>query len=292
MFKNLTLARVKGLTSAGELGLAARNTPFSPCGPTQVASAGFVPPRGPLQAGCESVAGHWILGVKIQTKTVPPAEIDKLVDARAAAIERETGRKPGKKQRRELKDEALLELLPKAFPKDTTVLVWIDAERGLLALDNVSPAKTDVVTTLLVQALGLVAAPLQTAVAPAAWMRDQLIGDPENNGFDLGNECELRNPETKATVRYANLSVATPEVTEHVLGGKQVRRLGLEWTNGTVADFVLADDGTLRKIDLTIPATARSEGADDFDANIALGTGALRVLIADLIAALGGEVQP
>lgn len=292
MFKNLTLARVTGLSSAGVLGAAAQTAPFAPCGPTQVASVGFAPPRGSQGAWCESVAGHWILAVKLQAKTVPPAEIDKLVDARAAAIERETGRKPGKKQRRELKDEALLELLPKAFPKDTTVLVWIDAERGLLALDNVSPAKTDVVTALLVQALGLVVAPLQTTVAPAAWMRDQLIGDPENNGFDLGNECELRNPETKATVRYANLSVATPEVTEHVLGGKQVRRLGLEWTNGTVADFVLADDGTLRKIDLTIPATARSEGADDFDANIALGTGALRVLIADLIAALGGEVQP
>lgn len=291
MFKNLTLARVSGLTSADSLTPGAWGAQFAPCGPTQVASVGFVPPRGPHGAWCESVAGQWILAVKLQAKAVPPAALDKHVNAAAAVIERETGRKPGKKHRRELKDQALLELLPHAFPKDTTVLVWIDAERGLLAMDNVSPAKTDVVTTLLVQALGLVVAPLQTVMSPEAWMREQLVGDPLNNGFDLGSECELRNPETKATVRYSNLSLAAPDVREHVLGGKAVRKLGLEWTNGTVADFVLAEDGTLRKIDLTVPP-GDGKAADEFDANITLGTGALRVLIADLIEALGGEVQP
>lgn len=290
MFKNLTLARVTGLTSAGVLGAAAQTAQFAPCGPTQVASVGFVPPRGPHGAWCESVVGHWILAVQLQTKAVPPAEIDKLVDKQAAAIERETGRKPGKKQRRELKEEALLELLPKAFPKDTKVLVWIDVDRGLLAMDNVSPAKTDAVATLLVQAMGLIVAPLQTEVSPAAWMRDQLVGDPGVDKFDLGSECELRNPETKATVRYSNLSLAAPDVREHVQGGKAVRKLGLEWTNGAVADFVLADDGTLRKIDLTTPL-GDGQATDEFDANITLGAGTLRVLIADLIAALGGEIE-
>lgn len=290
MFKNLTLARVKGLTSAGDLGVAARDARFMPCGPTQQASVGFVPPRAAHGAWCESIAGHWIVAVKIQTKTVPPSEIDKWVDAAGAKVEQETGRKPGRKHRAELKEQALLELLPKAFPKDKLVRVWIDAERGLLALDSVSASTTDTAYAMLARVLGLTIAPLQTVVAPAAWMRWVLDCQQGSGGFDLGNECELRNPETKATVRYSNLSLAAPDVREHVLGGKEVRRLGLEWTNGVLADFVLADDGTLRKIDLVVPPADAEAAADAFDADVAIGAGTLRVLIADLIAALGGEV--
>ena len=290
MFKNASLARVSGLTSAGDLGALAGLARFAHCGPTQPLAIGFVPPREQNGALCESVAGHWVMAVQIETRTVPASEIAKLVDRRAKEIEGETGRKAGKKQRRELKDEAVLELMPKAFPKLARVLVWIDPLQGLLVVDSSSTSKTDAVITLIVQALGLKVAPLTMQVAPAAMMRAWLHVAQGLGPFDLGTECELKAEGTKATVRYANLSVDAPEVRAHVAGGKAVRRLGLEWANGSAASFVLADDLTLRKIAMDIPSS-NGYPADAFDADITMMMGALRVLIADLIEALGGEVR-
>lgn len=289
MFKNLTLARVKGLTSAGDLGVAARDARFMPCGPTQQASVGFVPPREANGAWCEAVAGHWILAVQIQTKTVPPAEITKWVDKAAAAIENETGRKPGKKQRSDLKDEALQELLPQAFPKDKAALVWIDSVVGLVALDAASAATADAVWTLLAQVTGASFATLQTTVAPAAWLKDMLL-EGTRGPFDIGREVEMYAPDTGAKVRFSDHDLANNSVRNHIQNGKQVNRLALEWTNGTVADFVLDDSLVLRKVDVTVPP-AGEPALDAFDADVAIRCGTLRLLLADLIQALGGEVQ-
>lgn len=289
MFKNLTLARVKGLTSAGDLGVAARDARFMPCGPTQQASVGFVPPRAAHGAWCESIAGHWIVAVKIQTKTVPPSEIDKWVDAAAGKVEQETGRKPGKKQRRELKEQALLELLPKAFPKDKVVLVWVDSVVGLVALDTASPAVADQVWSLLAQVSGASLATLQTTVAPAAWLKDMLL-EGTRGPFDIGREVEMYAPDTGAKVRFSDHDLANNSVRNHIQNGKQVNRLALEWTNGTTADFVLDEALVLRKVDVAVPPSGEP-ALDAFDADVAIRCGTLRLLLADLIQALGGEVQ-
>lgn len=292
MFKNLTLARVKGLSSAGDLGVAARDARFVPCGPTQQASVGFVPPREAHGAWCEAIAGHWILAVQIQTKTVPPAEITKWVDAAAAKIEQETGRKPGKKHRAELKDQALLELLPKAFPKDKVVLVWVDSITGLVALDTSSSAVADQVWTLLAQASGASFSLVQTVVAPGAWLKGMMLGRDDSENFDLGRELEMYAPDTGAKVRFIDHSLAGDDVADHLRRGKSVSRMGLEWTNGTIADFVLDESMVLRKVDLTVPPAGDEAPADAFDAEVAMHCGTLRLLLADLISALGGEVQP
>ena len=289
MFKNLTLARVKGLTSAGDLGVAARDARFMPCGPTQQASVGFVPPREANGAWCESIAGHWIVAVKIQTKTVPPSEIDKWVDAAAGKVEHETGRKPGKKQRRELKEQALLELLPKAFPKDKVVLVWIDSVMGLVALGTASAATADAVWTLLAQVTGASFATVQTVVAPAAWLKDMLL-EGTRGPFDIGREVEMYAPDTGAKVRFSDHDLANSSVRNHIQNGKRVSRLALEWTNGTVADFVLDDSLVLRKVDVTVPP-AGEPAVDAFDADVTIHCGTLRLVLADLITALCGEVR-
>lgn len=290
MFKNLTLARVKGLTSAGDLGVAARDARFIPCGPTQQASVGFVPPRAAHGAWCESIAGHWILAVQIQTKTVPPAEITKWVDRAAEKIEQETGRKPGKKHRKELKEQALLELLPKAFPKDKVVLIWVDGITGLVALDTSSSSVADQVWTLLAQASGAAFSPVQTAVAPGAWLKDMLL-EGTRGPFDIGREVEMYAPDTGAKARFSDHDLANNSVRNHILNGKLVSRLALEWTNGTVADFVLDESMVLRKVDLTVPPAGDEAPANAFDADVAMHCGTLRLLLADLISALGGEVQ-
>src|SRR3954469_16749431 len=88
---------------------------FVECGATQAVSAGWVPPRGQPHAPLvEVVGGHRLLTLMVERRLLPGAVVKRRVDELAAQVERETGRKPGKKLKRELKDQATLELLPMA----------------------------------------------------------------------------------------------------------------------------------------------------------------------------------
>lgn len=276
MFKNAVIYRMHDA-----LAMAAEPVPFTPCGPTQRLSAGWTPPRGEDGgARVEVIGGHRIMQATIQTRAVPGAALRKRVDEMAEAIERDTGRKPGKKERRELTANAEIELLPHAFPKTAKVPVWIDPAARLVVIDTASMSAADIVTTLL----GLPLVPVNTNMAPATimtcWLSD---GSPDLDEFDLGDECELLNAETKAKVRHTSCSLDTAEVKAHVRAGMRATRLGLEWS-AKVA-FTLTDGMTLRKI------VFLDVQPGEFDANVAIMTGTLAPLIADLIAALDGEVQ-
>ncbi len=67
---------------------------------------------------------------------------------KAEHIEKTEGRKPGKKERRELKDEAKLDLLPMAFTKQGSMWVWIDPQARTLVLDTSAQGRADEVVTL------------------------------------------------------------------------------------------------------------------------------------------------
>lgn len=129
MFKNLIIYRITApaVLHHNEIAEALAAVPFVACGPTQQASIGWVPPRG-VEHGAllEAVGNHWIASTKQETKAVPAQVLKRRVDEMAKKVEDETGRKPGKKLRKELKEKALLELLPAAFPKQVTTSVWVD----------------------------------------------------------------------------------------------------------------------------------------------------------------------
>jgi recombination associated protein RdgC len=152
VFKNLLIYRIAADWAAefADLDKGLDKARFAECGATQAASAGWVSPRGDAHGPLvESVAGHWLMTLMVESKLVPGSVIKRQVDALAAKIEQDTGRKPGRKQRQELKDQALLDLLPMAFTKRGTVRVWIAPAERLLAIDCGSQSKADEVLTAL-----------------------------------------------------------------------------------------------------------------------------------------------
>lgn len=289
MFKNATLYRLTGgqVITATLAAITAGAAVFAPTGPTQVKSIGWVPPREKNGLLAESIASHIIMSAMIETRTVPASAIDKWMDAAVEAIERATGRKPGKAQRRELKDNALLELLPQAFPKAVRVLVWIDPAAGLVVLDTASTSQADDVATLMAQSLGLSLAPVVTTQSPSfvlgSWLADD---DAEFGGFAVGQECALKSDDEAATVvSYTNAALDTDEVRAHVRGGKRVTKLGVYWLDRI--DCVLTDKLVLKKIDINAPPGG--DAADAFDADVAIFTGELAPMLVDLIEVMGGE---
>ena len=102
MFKQIQIYRIAaqwaGNHPAVEEALA--KTPFVECGATQERSFGWVPPRGEENgAMVESIGGHWIARFMCETKSIPAALLARRVKEKTDRIERETGRKPGKKEK-------------------------------------------------------------------------------------------------------------------------------------------------------------------------------------------------
>lgn len=297
MFKNLILYKITDhrIDTTNPMAMLAAFA-FEPCALSQEKSIGWVPPRGhdhgPLM---EVVVNHCILKAKIETKDVPSSVIDRKFAEKAKAIEAATGRKPGKKESREIKDDIRLELLPMAFTKESAVLVWIDLVNMTLAIDAASQARADEVVTLLVKSMdGLALGLVNTTVAPAFAMSSWLHSDEPPAGFSVDRECELKaQDESKAVVKYGKHPLDIDEVKAHIAAGKVATKLAMTWD--ARVSFVLTEGLQIKKIeflDVVFESNTASQHADSFDADVAIATGELRKLIPDLIAALGGEPAP
>lgn len=299
MLKNLTIYRI-GPDWAPDLALAEEKLGqfrFVECGPTQQKSHGFVEPRG-LANGplVESIGGHWIIKLMTEQRVVPGHAIKKRVDELAEQVEQQTGRKPGKKFTKELKEQALLELLPMAFTKQSAALVWVDPEARLLCVDASSQSKADDVASTLARALdgSMPISTLTTNSAPAASMAAWLSDGQPPAGFTIDRECELKSfDEQKSVVRYGRHRLDTEEVRQHILAGKLPTKLAMTWRDR--ASFVLKDSGQITKVallDVIVEDQTRASKevkADAFDADVTIFTGEVSELIADLIDGLCGE---
>lgn len=279
---------------------ALEKTRFEPCGASQEKSVGWVEPRGQAHGSLvEIVDGQWLLKQSVESKAVPASVVKRKVQERADQIEAATGRKPGKKEKRDLSEDIRHALLPMAFTKQSSTLVWIDPKAGRLVLDAGSQAKADEAMTALVNAIdGLAVQLLDTTTAPAAAMAEWLSTQEAPAGFSVDRECELKAAdESRAVVRYTRHALDTDEVRQHIALGKMPTRLAMTWNDRV--SFVLTEGLQLKKLALldgvldNKPQAAGDRKDDDFDTDVALVTGELRQMLPELIAGLGGEVaQP
>ncbi|MDP1900203.1 MAG: recombination-associated protein RdgC [Rubrivivax sp.] len=297
MFKNALVYRIEewALPTLTEFETRLATSRFIECGATQPESSGWVAPRGDEHGAlAESVGGQIILKLRTETKAVPGSVVKTQVQAQLDRIEKESGRRPRGKLVKELKQEVIHTLLPRAFPKRAETLVWVDAKARLVLVGAASAKKADALVTRLLELLGGGArlALLQTALAPATAMAAWLAEKQAPRGFAIDRDCELKQPDSeKATVRYARHTLDIAEVGAHIQQGKLPTQLALTW-QGRVS-FVLTETMALKRIkllDVALEGTGAAAGREDdgFDADVALTTGELRMLIPELVEALGG----
>ena len=303
MFKNALIYRIDQWEVPAIAHIEERlgSARFTECGATQKESAGWVEPRGEKHGTlAESIGGQWILKLCTETKAVPGGVVKNRLDAQLDTIKEQTGRRPKGKAAREIKEEIVQDLLPRAFPKRSNTLVWVDLQARRVLVGAGSAKKADAVVTRLVELLGggLVLKLLQTELSPATAMASWLSSKEAPAGFSVDRECELKQPDSeKSAVRYARHTLEIDEVGEHIRQGKLPTQLAMTW-NSRVS-FVLTEALTLKKIkllDVVLESTGNAAQGQDqekgdergFDADVALTTGELRKLMPDLIDALGG----
>jgi recombination associated protein RdgC len=236
-----------------------------------------------------------LLTLMVEVKSVPASVVRRQLDAQLQQIESSTGRKPGKKEKRDLSEDIRRSLLPQAFSKTYKTQLWFDPGTGFLYADASAAAKADEVITELVKAVpGLVLMPLHTHLTAGTAMAQWLATQQAPKGFFIGSDCELKaSDESGAVVRYARHSLHRPELQQHISEGKIPSKLSLSWNDRI--EFQLTDKLQLKKIKFqnivfeNQTSQLNSDVKEDaYDADALLLTHEMRLLTADLIEALGG----
>jgi recombination associated protein RdgC len=289
MFKNAILYTVIKLPAVFE-SIKFNASAFSPCTLSQEKSLGWVAPWDHQQNDMMYAAsGQWLFRLRTEIKSVPADALQRATDLQAKHLEANTGRKPGKKERADIKEYVKLEMLVHAFSKQYDTLIWIDTVKMRMVVDTSSQAKADDAIALLASSLdGLQCRLLTTKVAPAVEMAEWLAHQTEPHHFTVDRDCELRSTDdSKSVVKYTDHALDIDEVVAHIKAGMKPTQLAMTWEDRT--SFVLTEGLQIKKI---TPLTVAEKGEDksDFPADFALATGSLRTLIGHLATALGGEV--
>jgi len=296
-FKNLQLYR---LPSPWGIDLATLETQlqrgaFRRCPSNEPQSRGWSSPRGD-GALVYAQNRQWLIALAVEQRLLPAAVINETLKERADALAAQNGYPPGRKQLRELRERITEELLPRAFTRKRSTLVWIDPAGGWLGIDAASSAKAEEVIEHLRWSLDeFPLQPVHTARSPVSSMADWLASGEAPAGFTIDRDCELKAmSEDKAAVRYVRHPLEGEEIKAHIAAGKVPTKLALTW-NSRIS-FVLGDKMELKRLAfldlLKEEAEKSAEHADEqFDADFALMSGEFARLIPDLLAALGGEAE-
>ena len=281
-FKNLTLYRFpKSAAEALADGLEKRlkKHALKPCGPLEMQARGWVSPFGRNEPGLSHQIGHFLLlTLGLEDKILPPAVVNEVLADKLEALAEERGKPVGGRERKRLKDEVLFDLMPRAFSRPGRLSGYFDLKRGWAVFDTSSAKAAEQFLTVLRESLGsFVAIPLDPEESPRNLMTGWLTGAKLPEGFELGNECELKDPaDTGAVVRARKLDLDSPEIREHLKSGKQASMLGLVAEERS--SFVLGEDLTLRKLKFLdvvteeLESTERDSPRAELDARFALMT--------------------
>lgn len=293
-FRNLQIYRLpkNWASKTSQLEEQLSRLTLQPCVASAAQSIGWVAPcaDGVL---VHAVNRQWLLALGVEQKLLPASVVRQFADSRAKAIEQAEGRRPGRKEMRELREAMTLELLPRAFIHRRTTFGWIDPINGWLVIDAAAPAKAEEFLEHLRKSVdGLPAKLVKVAQSPSAAMTGWVADGEAPGGFTLDQDLELRSAEN-ATVRYVRHTLEGEEIGQHIAKGKVVTRLALTW--GGRISFLLNEKLEIKRLDfldiLKEEADGQAENEDErFDLDFTLMTGEVARLLDDLLAALGGEL--
>ena len=212
---------------------------------TQSKSIGWVSPLGEGQALSVQSGPYLWLAARIDSKLLPANVIKDVLSEKLLEQEAMQGYPPTSKQRRLLKDEVTLDLLPKAFVVSKTINLIIDTENQLLIVDSTSANIKDTVVELLRQTTGSL--PLTHYIEQritTSHVLKKWVTEPPHN-IDIASEYTLINPnDVSAKARLTGLEES--DIMGHLEKGMTVSQLLVEF-NGQLK-FQINDQLDISKI--------------------------------------------
>jgi len=273
---------------------------FFPCGLHSESSIGFVPPVSPVFTGEDSMThaanGYIMFCVKTQKKVLPSSAVNEVFNEKKNLLETEQGRKLSAKERSELKDNIVFELLPKALTTSKLTYAYIDVKGGFIVIDTSSSGVAEDLLSLLRKCLGsLACVPLNVKNNPSTVMTDWFLYPRTRQDLMVTIESDVvlkSLDESKSVVRCKNQDLFHKEILGHFEACKQVTSLAL--TYDSRLSFTLDDTLAVKKLKF-LDAVHADLSHDDietpeqrFDADFAIMTGELTTFINAMIGWFGG----
>lgn len=302
-FKNIRLySFAEGYTADPDiLEQSLQAHPFQPCGKAERSRAGWVSPLDTSAQGEDATMlthrlGNYVMVcLRKEERILPASVINDTVNEQVREIEARHDRKVYRKEKLQLKDDAIATLLPRAFTRNRVVFAYLDLKDGLLVVNASSASLAEELISALRDALGSFPVKLlDVQHAPMAvltqWLRDHQASDH----FMIDQDCELVNPlEDGNVIRCKAQDLSAEEISVHLDAGKQVKKLGVVW-NDAVRCLISADLtlGRVRFEDMVLERAQESDpesAAQQFDQDFAVMALELSGLFNSLFSAFGGR---
>ncbi|WP_299177163.1 recombination-associated protein RdgC [uncultured Neptuniibacter sp.] len=272
---------------------------FSPCKSQELSRYGWVSPCHLLDdLFAHQVHGMFMVAARKEEKILPTAVIKEAVGEKVSVIEQEQARKVYKKERDQLKDEVVLDLLPRAFSKFSQTTALIAPSQGWIAVDSSSHKRAEELLSHLRGSLGSLPIALPDVNQSPSAVMSHWIENSENqlSSFDVLDECELRdNVMEGGVIRIKGQQLEDEEFIAHLEAGKRVVKLAIEWDEQL--QFILHEDLSIKRLKLSeqLQEKMADEAAEDevaqFDTDMVQMGLEFAKLYPALIDAFGGEAE-
>ncbi|MCX8581754.1 recombination-associated protein RdgC [Gilliamella sp. B3482] len=248
---------------------ALKSALFCPCGNLDTTKMGWVSPYDDnnLDDFIIDMQGHLLLRIKKETKILPAPVIKQALNEKIDKQEKALSRKISKNEKATLKDEVMIDLMPRAFSKYNYYWLWVDIGNKRIIIDCSSFKLAEDILAILRKELGALALTPLSIEKPlekimTTWVREKLSFPP----FILGDEAELKDPlEGNGIISCKNQDITSDEMLVHLDSGKWVTKLKIIDERGI--NFIINPDLTLKRIkfDSVILDENEDIGSDEFD---------------------------
>ena len=271
---------------------------FKSCASQQPFSTGWTKPLGKHGTQLVHVTnGKFMLCIKREERIMPTAAVRDVLNSRIEEIETKEGRKIHNKEKTNLKDEVIMDMLPRAFTRSSLTYAYIDRQNNYLIIDTASVTKAEEIIVLLRDAIGtLPVRPLAVNSAPYSVFTKWLKQGYTDVDFTLEDSCELKSMEGDGIVRISKQElVDSKEVQVHLEAGKLVTQLALTYKERI--SFKMDNSLAIKQLKFLDVITDVMEEvnvdsiAAEFDTTFAIMVLELEDMLLSLTKAFGGELE-
>jgi recombination associated protein RdgC len=254
-------------------------------------SIGWVPPRLGQDTLVVQAGTQLLCALRIEKKLLPSSVVQTVVRERATELEAQQGFKPGRKQIKDLKEQVIDELTPRAFSIARDIHIWLDPVNHWFVIDSASTGGAEQVLSLIGKSLyPYPIEPLILAHSPSAMMTNWMLNQSPPSGITLEQDCQWQSSGQQAgLVRYVRTEITPDEIERQIKAGNQCNRLGLTW-QGRIS-FVLTDQFEIKRLQALDILDEQDSGAsldaqEKLDADFALMTAEVIPMLEMLLSAV------